>query len=247
MNDALVAHRGEPESLPENSLEGFRAVLEAGATWLETDIQLTAEGIPVLSHDGSLLKLTGHDLPVPRTRWADMQDLPAGHPDRFGERYAHLRIALLADFVALLRDWPQAQAFIEIKQESLDVFGVAAVTEAVLKLLEPVRRQCIVISFNADVVQHARGHLRTGWVLGDWSKASRAQAEQLAPDFLFVSRKRLPPDGDKLWEGPWQWAVYTVNEEINVAAYLARGIDLVETNRIRSLLHCAALTGSRRA
>ena len=31
MKDILIAHRGEPENWPENSLPGYQAVLEAGA------------------------------------------------------------------------------------------------------------------------------------------------------------------------------------------------------------------------
>ena len=58
MIDILIAHRGEPETWPENSLAGYREVLRAGARYIETDVQITADGIPILSHDPSLLKIT---------------------------------------------------------------------------------------------------------------------------------------------------------------------------------------------
>ena len=35
----LIAHRGEPETWPENSLAGFAGVLAAGARHIETDVQ----------------------------------------------------------------------------------------------------------------------------------------------------------------------------------------------------------------
>ena len=52
----LVAHRGQPDSFPENSLEGFMHALQSGATYLETDIQVTADSVVVLSHNKDLIK-----------------------------------------------------------------------------------------------------------------------------------------------------------------------------------------------
>lgn len=46
------AHRGGRAHAPENSLEAFRRALDLGATGLETDAWLTADGAVVLDHDG---------------------------------------------------------------------------------------------------------------------------------------------------------------------------------------------------
>jgi glycerophosphoryl diester phosphodiesterase len=247
MNMHLVAHRGEPENLPENSLEAYRAVLEAGARLLETDIQLTADGVPVLCHDPSLLRMTGLDLPVTQTRWERIRNLPAGQPQQFGDRFPDARIARLVDLVALLGQWPQAQAFVEIKQESLDAFGIEMVVGQVLTQLSPAREQCILISFNADVIARARGSIRTGWVLREWSDANRLAAQRLTPDFLLINHKRLPAEPEALWPGPWQWVVYTVNTAAEIPALLARGVAFVETNVIRSLLSSPVLAGTGHA
>ncbi len=47
------AHRGARAEAPENTLEAFTLAIELGATGLETDVWLTADGIPVLDHDGT--------------------------------------------------------------------------------------------------------------------------------------------------------------------------------------------------
>ena len=46
------AHRGARAHAPENTLEAFTLALRLGATGLESDVWLTADGVPVLDHDG---------------------------------------------------------------------------------------------------------------------------------------------------------------------------------------------------
>lgn len=46
------AHRGARAHAPENTLEAFGLALRLGATGLETDAWLTADGVAVLDHDG---------------------------------------------------------------------------------------------------------------------------------------------------------------------------------------------------
>lgn len=46
------AHRGARAHATENTLDAFRLALRLGATGLESDVWLTADGLPVLDHDG---------------------------------------------------------------------------------------------------------------------------------------------------------------------------------------------------
>lgn len=46
------AHRGARAHAPENTLEAFGLALRLGAKGLESDVWLTADGVPVLDHDG---------------------------------------------------------------------------------------------------------------------------------------------------------------------------------------------------
>jgi glycerophosphoryl diester phosphodiesterase len=244
----LIAPRGEPGTWPENSLAGFAGVLAAGARYIETDVQLTRDGIAVLCHDPSLARMTGHDLVIATSDYASMRDLPAGEPDRFGARYADLRLARLEEFVALLQQWPQANAFVEIKPASIDAHGMESVVDTVLQLLEPVLLQCILISFDPGALTYARTQrqLAVGWVIPEWTPANREQATVLAPQYLFCNRKRLPPAAEPLWPGDWNWVVYTVNEATEIAQFTARGIHMLETNTISTLLADPSVSGTGR-
>ncbi len=50
----LQGHRGARGLMPENTLAGFERALEIGVTTLELDIAITADGVPVISHDPEL-------------------------------------------------------------------------------------------------------------------------------------------------------------------------------------------------
>lgn len=50
----LIAHRGLPRRLPENTLPGFEAAIAAGADALELDVHGTRDGVVVLHHDPGL-------------------------------------------------------------------------------------------------------------------------------------------------------------------------------------------------
>ena len=48
------AHRGASADAPENTLPAFALALALGATGLESDVWITADGVAVLDHDGVL-------------------------------------------------------------------------------------------------------------------------------------------------------------------------------------------------
>ena len=54
----LLAHRGDSSHAPENTLEAARIGLDSGADGWELDVRLTADGVPVVLHDESLLRTT---------------------------------------------------------------------------------------------------------------------------------------------------------------------------------------------
>jgi glycerophosphoryl diester phosphodiesterase len=57
-------HRGARAHAPENTLAGFELALKLGATGLESDVWLTADGVPVLDHDGVVRKSLRRNRPI---------------------------------------------------------------------------------------------------------------------------------------------------------------------------------------
>ena len=54
---SISAHRGGSEETPENTLESFSYAIGLGSSYIETDVQLSADGIPYIFHDDDLSRL----------------------------------------------------------------------------------------------------------------------------------------------------------------------------------------------
>ena len=74
----IIGHRGAAAHAPENTLPSFRLAERAGADALELDIHMSADGVPVVIHDPTLLRTAGRDLIVARETFARLQDADAG-------------------------------------------------------------------------------------------------------------------------------------------------------------------------
>lgn len=240
----LVAHRGDRARFPENTLPALQGALALGAPYVEFDIQLSADGVPVLLHDATLERTGGRREDARDLHSERLRTLSVGETARFGERYAGTAVPTLAEAVELLNARPEVTAFVEIKRHSVERYGVRPVLDAVARVLTAARFPWVIISFLPEVVAAAKAELKrpVGWALSRYDPPSRAQARQQAPDYLFISAEAIPPGTDALWPGPWRWVVYDVNDAALALTLAERGCGLVETDALEALLHHPALT-----
>jgi glycerophosphoryl diester phosphodiesterase len=232
----LVAHRGDARECPENTLPAFTSALNLGVRFLELDVHLSSDGVPVVIHDHRLARTTGHPGVVFDMTAAELTQIEAAETGRFGDRFLGTRIPLLTDVLTLIRGRPEVTVFVELKRASLKQFGTDHVVSRVVQTLKPAGTQCVVISFDLPAVHRARqlGGVPIGWVLSKYDDRSRMKYEALHPEFLFCDHQALPAEGE-LWRGPWRWAIYEV-DTLELALKLAgRGADYIETMAVREM------------
>lgn len=233
----LIAHRGWASRWPENTLEGLVAAARAGARLVEFDIQLTADGVPMLLHDAALERTTGRGGDIRELSAAALAGIPAGEPARFGDTHADLRIPRLADVaraMAGLGIW----CFPEVKTDSLERFGTRAVLEGCMSALAPLAGRLALTSFDLPALEEARDRhgVHIAWVLARYDEDNLARARALAPDYLFCNHEKLPPGDDPLPRGPWDWALYEVTDAGLALALARRGARYIETMAVGELL-----------
>ncbi|XP_050296888.1 glycerophosphodiester phosphodiesterase 1 [Anthonomus grandis grandis] len=83
-----VAHRGAGLDAPENSLAAFDLCHASGCDFIEFDVTLTSDGIPVVFHDSTLERMADSNVVVSQTAYEVLKDIDISvkHPlrDRFG-------------------------------------------------------------------------------------------------------------------------------------------------------------------
>jgi glycerophosphoryl diester phosphodiesterase len=97
----VIAHRGDTTSAPENTLESFRAAIAGKMDYIEVDVRLTADGVPVVLHDRTVDRTTDGEGSLNTLSYAEVQQLDAG--SWFSPEFAGARIPMLAEVLALSR------------------------------------------------------------------------------------------------------------------------------------------------
>lgn len=227
----LIAHRGYSECYPENTLLGLEAALRAGADCIEFDVQFSSDGVPVVIHDNELMRTTGVVGKVNQTDAAQLATLCAGEEQRFGNQFRDEPLPSLAAVLQLLNQWPNTTAFVEIKEETIECFGVELVAQRLVAELAPFGNRCVLISFDASVLEAAKkmGAKRVGWVIRKWGNDSFRLVQKLKPDVLLCNYKKIPDTDNVLWEGPWQWAIYDVVDPGVAMRWIKQGVHFIET------------------
>lgn len=113
------AHRGASAYFPENTLPAFAAAMAAGVRYLEMDLWATCDGVVMVHHDPTLLRLCGDPRRLSDLTYAEVRRLDAGwgfSPDggvTFPHRGQGIVIPTLAEVLAA---FPSALCNLEIKQ-----------------------------------------------------------------------------------------------------------------------------------
>jgi glycerophosphoryl diester phosphodiesterase len=227
---AVVAHRGFAGRYPENTILALAAAVAYGARFLEFDVQLSRDGVPIVCHDETLQRCGDDPRRVLDVDWADLQGTPVGEAARFGDKFSGVTLPSLADVAAHLQQWPATTSFVEIKEHSTKQFGVAETVAAVLNALRGLDRPCVILSFVDEVIPEARrqGAELTGWVIRDWNERSRETLAQLGPDYVYCNQDKIRRD-EALWPGPWGWVLYEVTQPEDAAHWRKRGAAMIES------------------
>ncbi|MCF4166606.1 hypothetical protein L2U69_13210 [Zavarzinia compransoris] len=147
LRDLPVAHRGLHDAaagVPENSRAAFAAAAAAGYA-IEFDIQVSADGVPMVFHDDTLDRMTPESGRVDTWRCGDLRDLQlAGTAET---------IPTLAEVLRLING--KVPLLIEVKAARGKVGPLEAATAAVL---ENYRGRFAVQSFNPQSIGWFRRH-----------------------------------------------------------------------------------------
>jgi glycerophosphoryl diester phosphodiesterase len=146
----VCGHRGYSLRYPENTLPALQAAKDWGATTVEIDVLLTADGDPIVLHDLTVDRTTDGRGFAADLSLGQIQSLDAG--SGFHPRFAGTRIPMLAEVL----DWAKREEtglVLEIKEAERPDLAV----DRVAGLLEETSTtdRAIVIGFDHVVLKRA--------------------------------------------------------------------------------------------
>ena len=219
----VIAHRGASGHAPENTLAAFKRAVGLGATFIETDLQLTRDSRFVAMHDGTVNRTTNGQGKVHDMTMAELRRLDAG--SWFGSEFAGERIPTLDEILEFSKKH-DVVFYLELKPGG-SWGGEHALVGALRESGEIPR--AVVISFDADILARLRqieptlmtGLLYDGQIEKPLDKAIEVGARQVAvrvdlvtPALLSAARKK-----------DLQVVCWTVNHSAHMRALMAAGVD----------------------
>ena len=110
----IVGHRGDRAEAPENTMPSLELAMD-DLDFVETDVQLSRDGVPVLFHDTTLERVTGERKVVGELDLAELRRLDVGA--WYGDEYAGERMPTLDEFLEALARRETARALVELKAD----------------------------------------------------------------------------------------------------------------------------------
>lgn len=238
----IIGHRGCAGLAPENTLAAIALAREYAPDFVELDVQLSIDGVPVIMHDATVARTTNvakvlpdrADALVTSLTYAELRQLDAGA--WYGDAYAGERIPTLRE--ALDHAYPALGMVIELKHPALSPGLARAVADEFAS--DPrwdalaARGRLLVISFDAAAVHqvHALRPDIPVMVLGavPASDAELAAVAGWAVAWGADHRTLDAADVARVHDAGMRLNAYTVNAPDAMGDVIALGADLVTSD-----------------
>jgi glycerophosphoryl diester phosphodiesterase len=109
----IAAHRGDRATAPENTVPAFEAAVLSGSGFIEVDVQLTADGYPVLIHDRTVDRTTTGTGAVADLTLAEIRTLDAG--SWYAPAFTGVQVPMWGEFLDILVGANDVTALVELK------------------------------------------------------------------------------------------------------------------------------------
>lgn len=241
----VIAHRGASGHTPENTMAAFQRAVELGASFIETDLQVTRDGCFVAIHDDTVDRTTNGSGEVQEFTLDELRGVDAGlwfDRDFMGERIPTL--AQILEF-SIAND---VVFYLELKYPAMTGMDHALV--AALQKAQNVARS-IVISFDPGTLAPLRRidpSIMVGLLVEenhpDGIQAARELgACQLCPKFSCVT----PALVEQAHRADLKVVTWTVNTVDTMRAMIAAGVDGIITDfpdRLRAVIEDSSMPKS---
>ena len=223
----IIGHRGACRYAPENTLASLRKAHALGATWIEFDTMLTADGVPIVMHDETLERTTnGYGL-VAEATYRQIARLDAG--SWFSPEFCGEKVPTMVEFLTEAERL-RLGVNVEIKPtHGKDIETAFAVTQLLQTHGFNQRMNLLITSFSMEslaIVHALDSRLHLGLLLNQWIIAWHDVLEQLNCVSLHIDYKALNQKNVREVKHSGRLLLaYTVNDLEKAEQLYAWGVD----------------------
>lgn len=241
----VIGHRGAAARAPENTLAGLRCARTLGCTWVEFDVRLTGDGVPVLCHDSRLERTTTGAGLVSRLTAAAIRQADAGI--RFSSEFEGERVPTLEEALLTCAELGLG-ANIELKADLKAVHSrIGVAVKATLDTLRGRVGPVLVSSFLPAALLELR--CETAPPRGILFRIVPRNWHDLAQRFgcvvIGAAHQRLKPRRvGEMRDAGYQLAAYTVNDPARARLLFGWGVTSVFSDVPDIILQSVARRGA---
>lgn len=224
-NAVVIAHRGASALAPENTIAAIDLAVNAGAEWVEIDVQETATGEVLVFHDKDFMRMARSPLTLRDATTEELAELDIG--SWFDPKFSDQRTPTLRRVLELCKD--RAGVIIELKYYGSE----ERLEERVIEIVEAtgMTPQVQLMSLKLEGVEKVR-ELRPSWRVGLLSSISIGDPTRLDVDFLGLNARSISDRTiRRAHHANIDVFAWTVNDPTHMSALLSRGIDGLITDQ----------------
>lgn len=224
------AHRGASMYYPENTMVAFEKAMEMGCTGIETDVQMTKDGVLVLIHDEYLDRTTNGIGLVKNYTYNELRKLDAGS---FKDRaFSKCKIPSIEELIECTKN-KNIKINFEIKNS---IIFYKNIEEKLLFhiMKENIEDKVILSSFNHDSMNKCKklnSNIRTGLLFEKKIKDVDEYLYPIKPNALHLPHKGLRKELiEKAHKNNLVINIYTVNDVNYMRKLIDMKVDGIITN-----------------
>ena len=147
-NITIIAHRGASNLAPENTLSAIKEAIKQKTRFIEIDVHLTKDNIPVVIHDYSIDRTTNGSGEIREKNYEELLQYDAG--SWFDEKYKNEKIPTLEQIIKMVNG--RANLIVEIKG-SLNKYP--EIVKQVNRIISEnnATSWCTIHTFNNDILK----------------------------------------------------------------------------------------------
>lgn len=236
----VIAHRGNSSQAPENTLAAFQQAINLNVDFLECDVQLTQDKIPVMIHDSTLHRIHAgaaiSDVGV--LTWEELKKLDVG--SWFDKKYADQRMMSLEEFLLLPKG--NIGSMVEIKKETFYEYEWAKIVGDVITKVHRIEEghgPLLIGSMNADILLCLETYLPLQSFIAivkkmeDFKNFEPIRADYYAIHYSIATKEVVNWLQD-LGKEVWCW---TVDDKETAKQLIDMGVKGIITNHPKKMLH----------